>query len=106
MTLTVTDNSGATGTRTQQVTASAPAGAPSITGVTGTTARNGSKSAQVRWTGSATSYDIYRNNTLRASARTGTSYTDNLGKSAVTTYTYRVCNAGTQTCSANVSLTY
>jgi subtilisin family serine protease len=106
VTLTVTDDAGATGTSTKQVTASAPATAPSITSVTGSTARNGSKSALVRWTGNATSYDVYRNGTLRASARTGTSYTDNLGKTAVTTYSYRVCNAGTQTCSANFSWTY
>ena len=107
VTLTVTDNAGATGTRTQQVTVTAPATTPSITSVTGSTARNGNKSALVRWTGTAASYDIYRNGTIRASGRTGTSFSDGLGKYTGTqTWTYRVCNAGTQTCSANVTLTY
>ncbi|MFZ9899022.1 MAG: S8 family serine peptidase [Gemmatimonadaceae bacterium] len=107
VTLTVTDDAGATGTRTQQVTVTAPATTPNITSVTGSTSRNGSKSALVVWTGTAASYDIYRNNVRRAAGRTGTSYTDGLGKYTGTqTWTYRVCNAGTQTCSANVTLTY
>ena len=106
---TVTDNGGATGSRTQPVTVTAPSTAPTITSVTGAT--NGSsrnKTATVRWTGTAATYDVYRNGALRASAVAGTSYVDALGKYTGTrSYTYRVCVAGgTTSCSADVAFTY
>jgi hypothetical protein len=44
--------------------------------------------------------------TTIATISNGGSYRDNLGKRpAAGTYTYRVCNAGTATCSNNASVT-
>ena len=81
--------------------------APVISSVTGSTAKNGNKSATIRWTGSSASYDIYRDNVRRAANVIGTSYTDNLGKTASKTYNYRICASGSTTvCSSNFQFTY
>lgn len=81
--------------------------APEISSVTGSTAKNGSKSATISWTGSSASYDIYRDNIRRAAGVTGTTYKDNLGKTATKSYKYKVCISGsTSVCSIEKELIY
>lgn len=52
------------------------------------------------WTGAtSSSVDIYRNNSRIATVSNSGSYTDRFSRSATGTYTYKVCVAGSQTCS-------
>jgi subtilisin family serine protease len=101
--LTVTDDKGAQGTSTAIVSVTVPPIPPTILSVTGASSRNGTKSATIVWSGNSAAYDVYRNGTKRASARTGTSYVDGLGKySGSRNYQYKVCVAGSTTsCSAD-----
>jgi len=50
--------------------------------------------------------DVYRNNVLIVNSANDGSYTDTIGGRGHATYTYRVCNAGTQTCSNNATVTF
>jgi hypothetical protein len=54
---------------------------------------------------SSTRTDVFRNGRRTATVNNTGAYTDRLGRHAHGTYTYRVCAAGTQTCSDNVSVT-
>lgn len=88
-----------------------PQAAPPADGPTNLTAsafRQGTVKVDLTWTGGASSIDVYRQNpgasfTLIATTSNSGSYRDNLGKKAVsgTTYTYRVCSAGTTLCSGD-----
>lgn len=106
--LTVTDNGGLTGNTSKNVTVSAPAppGDPSVSlTVSGSTNKGGVHSAALSWTGGGPSYDIYRNGAAIRTGYSGSSYSENLGKSSAT-YSYVVCNAGTSACSNESSVTF
>jgi len=103
VTLTVTDNSGATGTQTRSVVATAPAGAITLT-VRMTKSSTGRNLANLSWTGALARVDVFRNSN-RITTVTATSHVDDLGRNSGTR-TYRVCNAGTTTCSNSVTVTY
>ena len=102
VTLTVTDNAGATASTTRSATPTAPA-TPIVLTVR-MTKRNSNNIANLSWTGAAATVDVFRNN-VRFATVTGTSTTQNLGRASGTS-TYRVCNAGTTTCSSNVTVSY
>ncbi|MDQ8168971.1 MAG: S8 family serine peptidase [Gemmatimonadota bacterium] len=102
-TLTVTDNVGATGTQTRSVIATAPAGAIVLT-VRMTKSSTNRNLANLSWTGALARVDVFRNNT-RITTVTATSLVNDLGTKSGTR-TYRVCNAGTTTCSNSVTVTY
>jgi subtilisin family serine protease len=79
--------------------------APSNLRGTVSIARNGNKTIRLTWTaGSASSVDLFRGTALRATT-TSTSFNDGVGK-GTGSFTYRVCNAGTQTCSASVTVSF
>lgn len=59
------------------------------------------------WTGGDVTVDIYRDGTRIQSARSNTgSYSESLRVSGSGTLVYRVCNAGTSTCSADAAVNY
>jgi thermitase len=66
----------------------------------------GTVKVDLAWTGGASTVDVQRQNpessqfaTIATVSNSG-SYRDNLGRGPASgTYTYRVCNAGTTTCS-------
>ena len=68
------------------------------------TKQQGVNRANLSWSGATASADVYRNGTILATV-TATSYVDNLGRGSGS-QTYRVCSAGTSTCSADVSVSY
>ncbi|MBA3634274.1 MAG: S8 family serine peptidase [Acidobacteria bacterium] len=102
VTLTVTDNGGATGSTSQSVTATAPGS--NITLSVTTTKVRGVTTADLSWSGTSGSTDVKRDGTKIATV-SGTTYADNLGRGGGTR-TYQVCNAGTTTCSNQVTVTY
>jgi PKD repeat protein len=100
--LTVTDDRGATGTITKTVTVPPPAAAIVLV-VTGTKDK-GDRIATLTWTGAA-SGDVYRDGQLLRTAVSSPFVDNTLGKGGGTVR-YRVCAAGTQTCSAEVPVTF
>ena len=91
-----------------------PSPTPSVnapSGLTATSSTRGSVKVDLAWTGGASSVDVYRQRpgssmTVIATISNSGSYRDNLGKKpAPGTYTYRVCNAGTASCSGDASTT-
>ena len=55
--------------------------------------------------GTSTQADVFRNNRRVATVANSGAYVDTLPKNAKSSYTYRVCLAGTSSCSAPVSVT-
>lgn len=107
--LMVTDNGGATNTKTQSVTVSSPP--PPVTTTISLSAsgykNHGYGYVSLRWSGATSgTVDIYRNNIRIATVANNGSATDATGQKGAGTFTYRVCNAGTSTCSANASVTF
>ncbi|HLL00997.1 MAG TPA: S8 family serine peptidase [Myxococcaceae bacterium] len=100
--LTVTDSQGLSSTRTQTVTASAPASLS----LSATKRVAGKKRyTDLTWSGaSGTNVDVFRNNALVITTANDGAHTDNVASTG--SYTYRVCNAGTSTCSNNVTVTF
>jgi PKD repeat protein len=98
--LTVTDDGGATATDSKSVT---------IT-VIALTARGyklkGLQKVDLSWSGSgAESFDVYRDG-VRIATVPAADYTDNLDRKGSASYRYKVCEAGTSTCSNQATVTF
>lgn len=105
VTLTVTDDGGATNAVSQNVTVTAPA--PGIVLSGNGYKVKGVKIADLTWTGAASaSVDVYRDGAVVATTANNGAYTDDTGLKGGGTHTYRVCEAGTTTCSANVVVSF
>ncbi|CAN5896243.1 hypothetical protein BH23GEM9_BH23GEM9_34330 [soil metagenome] len=102
VTLTVTDNEGATGGISQAVTATSPGGGISLS--VSMTKNKGINYANLSWSGTSGSTDVFRNGSKIATV-SGTTYVEDLGRGGGS-QTYRVCNAGTSTCSSDVTVSY
>jgi hypothetical protein len=50
--------------------------------------------------------DIYRNSAFLVNTANDGAYTDSTGAHGHGSFTYRVCNAGTQTCSNQATVTF
>lgn len=102
--LTVTDNLGATSSTTQSVTVTAP-----TSGITLSTRSYKVKSSarvDLTWTGATgATVDVYRNSVKVATPSNTGAYTDVLGRVSGT-FTYKVCNPGSTTCSPTSSVVF
>jgi len=59
------------------------------------------------WSGVTTpNVDVYRNGGVVATTLNDGFYTDSTGTRGHATYTYQVCNEGTNTCSNQVTVTF
>ena len=68
---------------------------------------NGRRRADLSWTGATSNrVDIYRNGALLVRTRNDGFYTDRIGGSGPGSFTYQVCNAGTNTCSNQATVTF
>lgn len=101
--LTVTDNDGATASEVVSVTAAPPA--VIALNASARTAKT-NKFADLTWSGAtSTNVDVYRNGALVITTLNDGAYTDKVPKT-VTSATYKVCEAGTSTCSNEVTVTW
>jgi outer membrane protein assembly factor BamB len=88
-----------------------PSATPTPGGIT-LTARGykvrGVHTVDLTWSGAtSTNIDIYRDGVVRATVANSSSYTDNTGnKGRNDSYTYKVCEAGTQSCSNEVTVRF
>jgi hypothetical protein len=105
VTLTVTDNGGATGQTSHSVTVSS--GGPISLTVVGYK-RNGLEKADLTWSPSGTSVnvDVWRNGALLTTTVDDGAYMDNINRRGAGSYTYKVCEAGTSTCSNVVTISF
>ncbi|HEX9709332.1 MAG TPA: PKD domain-containing protein, partial [Candidatus Thermoplasmatota archaeon] len=107
VTLTVTDDQGSTDVASRSVTVSEPPAPGSIV-LQGTGYKvKGVQHVDLTWSGGeSTSVDVHRDGTLIASTPNGGAYTDVIGKRGGGTYVYQVCEAGTTTCSNEVTIVF
>ena len=106
VTLLVTDDDGATSNTSQTFNVSAAPPPGSITLQASGFKVKGVNTVNLTWSGTAGSSDVYRNNVKIVEGTPATSYTDSTGQKGGATFTYRVCNAGTSTCSSNVTIVF
>jgi hypothetical protein len=102
-----TDSGGLQGSRQISVTvASSSSSSGSTLKVTGRKVK-GYQQADLTWNGlSATSIDVYRNGGKVMNTANDGAATDPINKKGSATYTYKVCAAGTTTCSNTASLAF
>jgi hypothetical protein len=100
---TATATATATATPTSTPTATPSAITLSATGTIG----RGRRIVDLNWTGATgPTVDVYRNNALLVNTQNDGAYTDTINGAGHGTFTYRVCNAGTQTCSNQATVTF
>jgi len=114
-TLTATPRPSPTSTPTPTATATpTPAATPTPTPTAGQitlSARGykvqGRQTVDLSWNGATSNnIDVYRNGVLIATVPNISSYTDHIAARGKGTYTYRVCDAGTQNCSNQVTVRF
>jgi hypothetical protein len=67
----------------------------------------GKRTADLSWNGATSNrVDVYRNGALIVTTKNDGFYTDKIGGPPPGTFTYQVCNAGTQTCSNQATVTF
>ena len=67
----------------------------------------GVQHADLAWGGaSSASVDVYRNGAVITTTANDGAHTDNIGSKGSGSYTYKVCEAGTSTCSGDVVVTF
>ncbi|HSE31830.1 MAG TPA: S8 family serine peptidase [Pyrinomonadaceae bacterium] len=104
--LTVTDNDGAPGSTSQNVTVSSPGGG-GITLSVVAFKQQGLQKADLTWSGAASvNVDIYRNGVIITTTANDGSHRDNINARGQGSYTYKVCEAGTSTCSNQATVTF
>ena len=108
VTLTVTDDDNAPDGETKPVTVSSGGGGGDVIALSVANASRGRNTrASLTWSGStAASVTIQRNGANLVTTANDGSHIDNVGKNATGTFTYRVCNAGTSTCSNSASISF
>lgn len=106
VTLTVTDDGGATGTDTQTVSLVDP-NQPNIDlSATGYKVR-GRHNIDLTWTGAtSTNVDVYRDGALLVTTPNDGAYTDSTNNRGGATYVYQVCEEGTSTCSNEATVIF
>jgi hypothetical protein len=100
-----------TPTSTPTSTPTATATATSTPGQITLTARgylvNGRRRADLSWSGATSNrVDVYRSGALIATTGNNGFYTDRIGGRPPGTFTYQVCNTGTNTCSNQATVTF
>jgi len=67
----------------------------------------GINTVRLTWSGAtSTNVDVYRNNVVIVTTANDGSFTDSTGDTGRARYTYRVCEAGTSTCSNDARVTF
>lgn len=106
VTLTVTDDDGASNSVSNDVTVTEPSSGGITLSASGYKVR-GRQKADLTWSGaSGTEVKIFRNGVSIATTDNDGAFTDNIDNVGGGSYTYQVCEAGTSTCSNEVTVTF
>lgn len=104
--LTVTDDAGATGSDAQNVSVAEPTTGGISLSATGYK-RQGTQHVDLAWSGAAsTNVDVYRDGAVIATIANDGAFTDSIGARGGGSYAYKVCEAGTATCSNEATVTF
>ncbi len=104
--LTVTDDDGATDTSAQDVTVTEPSTGDFTLSVSAYKVR-GTQYADLTWDGAtSTEVDVYRDGAIVATTANDGAYTDTTGQKGGGSAVYQVCEAGTSTCSNEATATW
>lgn len=104
--LTVTDDGGATSSTSQSVSVSSSPSGSIVLSATGYKVK-GSQRADLTWSGAtSTSVDVYRDGAVVATTPNDGAHTDNINRNGGGSYVYRLCEAGTTVCSNSVTVTF
>lgn len=108
VTLTVTDDDGATDVASQDVTVADGSDPPGgFTLSVNAYKVRGVQHADLTWSGAgSTNVDVRRDGVLVATTANDGFYTDNIDARGGASYTYQVCEAGTSTCSNEATATF
>lgn len=103
VTLTVTDDGGATDSSSQDVTVTEPSSGDITLSVSAYKVR-GTQYADLFWSGAtSTNVDVYRDGSVVATTANDGEHTDTTGQKGGGSAVYKICEAGTTTCSAEVT---
>ncbi|WP_319004157.1 S8 family serine peptidase [Rheinheimera aquimaris] len=103
--LTVTDSTSLTDTSSQMITVSVDDTELELTLQRKVRTRTGSTIVDLRWTGTAEAVDVYRDGQLVDTTEDNGRYRDRFNSMAETV-TYKICVAGTDTCSAELDVNF
>jgi len=103
--LTVTDSTSLTDTSSQMITVSVDDTELKLTLQRKVRTRTGSTIVDLRWTGTAEAVDVYRDGQLVDTTEDNGRYRDRFNSMAATV-TYKICVAGTDTCSAELDVNF
>ena len=107
VTLTVTDDDGATATDAATITVEESSGTDGITLTATGSKERGLQKADLEWSNAtSTKVDIYRDGDIIVSTENDGFHTDNIDQRGSGTYTYQVCEAGTSTCSNEATVDF
>jgi len=107
VTLTVTDDAGATGSSNQNVSVNDGGGTGGVFNLSVNTYKvKGVQHADLTWGNNSGNVDIYRDGVAVKSNVGGSMFTDNIGNKGGGVYVYQVCNTGTNTCSNSVNAVF
>jgi len=105
VTASVTDSGGLSGSAQVVITVTQPAGSITLEAL-GYKVKTQLR-VDLSWAGATTAnVDVYRNGALLTTTANDGSHTDKTGLKAGRSYTYKVCNAGTATCSPEVTVSF
>jgi hypothetical protein len=106
ITASATDSSGTAASDTITVTVNAAPGGE-ITLAATTYKVRGAQHADLTWSGAtSTNVDVYRNGAVITTTANDGAYTDTTGQKGGGSATYKVCGAGTATCSNSLTVTW
>ncbi|MCH8338373.1 MAG: S8 family serine peptidase [Chloroflexi bacterium] len=106
VTLIVTDDEGDMGSVSKDVSDSDGAGGGITLTATGYKVK-GLQKADLKWSeATSTDVDVYRDGVIVATTANDGSHTDNIDQRGGGSYTYKVCEAGTTTCSNEATVTF
>jgi serine protease len=106
VTLTVTDTGSQTGSTSSSVAVTSGGGGGITLSAAGYKVK-GSQTVDLTWSGAAgTSVDVYRDGVRVTTTANDGAHTDPINRKGGGSYVYRVCEAGTSTCSGNVTVTF
>jgi len=106
VTLTVTDDKGATASTSQTITVAAATSNPISLSASAYKVK-GFQHTDLKWSGATTTnVDIWRNAKIVSTTANDGAHIDKIGQKGSGTYTYKVCQAGTSTCSGDVVVTF
>lgn len=107
VTLTVTDDAGAASSSSQQVSVSAGGTGGGIALAANGYKVKGRQRVDLSWSGAtSSSVDVFRDGTRVVTTANDGAHTDAINRNGGGSYVYRVCEAGTTSCSGNVTVTF